>query len=156
MTLGKLILPSLLLCAQVNAQLLHPTASMPSFSVVSIHPSNPTDELSHGSTTADSYRAERTTIREVLAHAFGLGYEDELTNPPSWVIDDHFDIQAKLDDDQMATLNKLNRGDRDEQLRLMMQSMLAERFHLTYHFAMRHLPLYQLEIAKSGLRCRLT
>ena len=66
---------------------------------------------------------------------------------------DHFDIQGKLDDDQVASLRKLNRIDHDEQIRLMVQSMLVERFHLTYHFETRELPVYLLEIAKSGLKC---
>jgi uncharacterized protein (TIGR03435 family) len=153
MTLRKLLLPGIFLCGQASAQLLHPALPMPSFSVVSIRPSKPNEEAPHGSTTVDTYRAERTTVREVLAYAFGLGYEDELANAPSWVTNDRFDVQGKLDDDQVAALGKLNRNDREGQMRLMMQSMLAERFHLTYHFETRHLAVYQLEIAKSGLRC---
>ena len=72
MTSGKFFLFGILLCGQAGAQLLHPASSMPSFSVVSVRPSNPSEELPHGSTTVDTYRAERTTLREVLAYAFGL------------------------------------------------------------------------------------
>jgi uncharacterized protein (TIGR03435 family) len=126
---------------------------MPSFDVVSVRPTNPNEDLSHGSVSPDSYRAERTTIKQILDYAFGLGYEKELANAPSLITNDHFNIQGKLDDEQVASLRKLSRDDRDEQMRLMVQSMLVERFHLTYHFETRELPVYLLEIAKGGLKC---
>ena len=153
MTLSKLLLPGILLCGQASAQLLHPVSPMPSFSVDSVRPTDPNEDLSHGGVSPDSYRADRTTLKDVLGYAFGLGYDHELVNAPSWITNDHFDIQGKLDDDQVANLRKLSRDDRDEQMRLMVQSILAERFHLTYHFETRELPVYLLQIAKSGLKC---
>ena len=153
MTLSRFLLPGILLCGQASAQLLHPVSPMPSFSVDSVRPTDPNEELSHGGVSPDSYRADRTTLKDVLGYAFGLGYDKELVNAPSWTTNDHFDIQGKLDDDQVANLRTLSRDDRDEQMRLMVQSILAERFHLTYHFETRELPVYLLQIAKSGLKC---
>jgi uncharacterized protein (TIGR03435 family) len=153
MTLSRLLLPGVLLCGVASAQLLHPASPMPSFAVVSARPASPNEDRSGGGTSPDSYRAERTTIKDVLAYAFGLGYEHELVDAPSWVTNDRFDIQGKLDDDQVAGLRKLSRDDREEQMRLMAQAMLVERFHLAYHFETRELPVYLLEIAKSGLKC---
>ena len=143
----------MLLSGGASAQLLHPAASMPSFAVVSVRPTNPNQELSHGGVSPDSYSAERTTMEQVLAYAFGLGYEHELINAPSWLTHEHFDVQGKLDDDQVASLRKLGRDDREERMRRMVQSMLTERFNLRYHFETRELPVYLLEIAKGGLKC---
>jgi uncharacterized protein (TIGR03435 family) len=126
---------------------------MPSFDVVSVRPSQQGEGFKGGSTTVAAYRRERIPLSEVLSYAFGMAYEQELVNAPSWVTSEPFDIQARLNDDQIAALGKLSRDDREEQMRLMMQSMLAERFHLTYHFETRQLPLYQLEVAKGGLKC---
>lgn len=154
MKLNKFILSGILLsCSLASAQLLHPTSPMPSFDVVSVRPTNPDQELSRGGVNPDSYRAERTTIEQVIAYAFGLGYDKELVNAPPWTTKERFDIQGKLDDEQVATLHKLSRNDSDEQMRLMVQSMLAERFHLTYHFETHVLPIYLLKIAKGGLKC---
>jgi uncharacterized protein (TIGR03435 family) len=153
MTLCRLLLPGILLCGVASAQLLHPATPMPSFAVTSVRATDPNADRSGGGTDLDSYRAERTTIEQVLAYAFGLGYEHELVDAPSWVNNDHFDIQGKLDDEQVASLRTLSRDDREEQMRLMVQSMLTERFHLRYHFETRELPVYVLEIAKSGLKC---
>jgi uncharacterized protein (TIGR03435 family) len=153
MVLRALFLPCILLCGGASAQLLHPASSMPSFAVVSVRPTDPNQDLSHGGVSTDSYHAERTTLKDVLGYAFGLGYDKELVNAPSWTTNEHFDIQGKLDDDQVAARRKLSRDDRDEQMRLMVQSMLVERFHLAYHFESRDLPTYLLQIAKGGLKC---
>jgi bla regulator protein BlaR1 len=153
MNLIRLLLPCMLLCSVASAQLLHPTSPMPRFDVVSVRPTNPNQDLGHGSVSPDSYRAERTTIKQVIDYAFGLGYNKELANAPAWVTEDHFNIQGKVDEEQVARLHKLSRDDRDEQMRLMMQSMLSERFHLAYHFETRELPVYLLQIAKGGLKC---
>ena len=83
MTLSRLLLPGILLCSLGPAQLLHPASPMPSFAVVSVRPTNPNEELSHGGVSPDSYSAERSTLEQVLDYAFGLGYEHELVNAPS-------------------------------------------------------------------------
>jgi uncharacterized protein (TIGR03435 family) len=154
MTSIRVFLFVLLLCGVARAQLLHPASPMPGFAVTSVHPTDPSVEMSHGGTTADSYRQERTTLRDVIAYAFGAGYDHELVNMPSWVTNERFDVQGKLDDDQVAMRRSMSRDDREEQMRLMVQTMLAERFHLKYHFETRDLPVYNLEIAKSGLKCQ--
>jgi|HubBroStandDraft_5_1064220.scaffolds.fasta_scaffold27357_2 uncharacterized protein (TIGR03435 family) len=153
MTLGRLLLPCILLCGTASAQLLHPASPMPGFAVVSVRPANPNRDDSNAGFSADTYRAEGATIKDVLSYAFGLGYDRELVNAPSWVASQHFDITGKLEDDQAAIQRKLSRDDRDAQMRLRVQSMLVERFHLTYHFETRQLPVYNLEIAKNGLKC---
>jgi uncharacterized protein (TIGR03435 family) len=153
MALRRIFLPGILLCGAACGQLLHPVSPMPSFAVVSVRPTDRSRELSGGGTDLDGYRSERTTMDRVLAYAFGLGFEHELVNAPAWVLHDRFDIQGKVDDEQVASLRKLSRNDHDEQMRLMVQSMLAERFGLKYHFETRELPVYVLEVAKSGLKC---
>ena len=142
-----------LVCARAEAQLLHPAPKLPSYSVVSIRPSNPSEEQTHGSTSPDLYRAERITLRELIAYAFGLGYEQELVGAPSWVLSDRFDVQAKLDDDQLADFQRLSRDGREEQMRLMMQAVLADRLQLMYHFSTRPLSVFELQLAKSGFKC---
>jgi uncharacterized protein (TIGR03435 family) len=153
MTLCRVLLPGILLWGVAGAQLLHPATPMPSFAVVSVRATDPNAERSGGGTSPDSYRAERTTMEQVLAYAFGLGYEHELVGAPAWVAKEPFDIQGKLDEEQVAALRKLGRDDREEQMRWMVQSMLTERFQLRYHFETRELPVYVLEVAKGGLKC---
>ena len=142
-------------CCEATAQLLHPVPKQPAYSVVSIRPSDPSESEPHGSVTEDMYHAERTTVRDLIAYAFGLGFEQELVNAPPWVLNDRFDVQAKLDGDQLVDFRKLDRDEREEQMRLMMQSALADRLQLTYHFGTRFLSVYELRVAKGGFKCPL-
>jgi uncharacterized protein (TIGR03435 family) len=58
---------------------------------------------------------------------------------PKWVITDHFDIQARADGNPSK-----------DQMRLMMQSLLADRFKLAVHYETRRLPVFALVLAKPG------
>jgi bla regulator protein BlaR1 len=66
---------------------------------------------------------------------------------PKWVITDHFDIQARAE----GNPNKA-------QMRLMMQSLLADRFKLAVHFETRQLPstASALAISSATNRARLS
>jgi bla regulator protein blaR1 len=63
-----------------------------------------------------------------------------LPNLPNWLLSDRFDLEAK------AAGNNLS----SDQLRLVMQAVLADRFHLEAHYETRQLPVYALVLAKPG------
>ncbi|SDF49605.1 TIGR03435 family protein [Terriglobus roseus] len=154
MMLSKLFLLSLIVLAeQAPVPLLHPVSPMPSFSVVSVRLSKPDEQGTNSGVNQDSYHAERTTMKDVLAYAFGMGYDQELDGGPSWMRNERFDINGKLDPEEAASIKSMSRDDREEKMRLMVQSLLKERFHLTYHFEAREMPVYRLQIAKGGLKC---
>lgn len=58
---------------------------------------------------------------------------------PKWMIDDRFDIQGR------AAGNPT-----EDQYRLMVQSLLADRFKMTAHFETRQGPVYALVLARPG------
>ena len=62
-----------------------------------------------------------------------------LARLPKWVDTDAFDIEAK------AAGNPTK-----DQMRLMMQSLLAERFHLAVHYETQEMPAYALTLTKPG------
>ena len=137
-------------------QILHANGPRPSFEVASIRPSPPDEEgrnfIGPGG-HADSFRVRGVTIKKLISYAYGLGYDGELSGGPKWIGTDRFDIEAKPDEAEVAALGKLSRDDRDEQMRLMLQSLLAERFDLKVSSAKRELPMYTLVVAKGGLKC---
>jgi uncharacterized protein (TIGR03435 family) len=59
---------------------------------------------------------------------------------PKWVKTESFDIEARAP----------NSNATKDQMRLMMQSLLAERFHLAAHFESQTLPAFALVLAKPG------
>lgn len=64
----------------------------------------------------------------------------ELSHLPKWADTDHYSIEAR------ATTGHVTK----DQMRLMMQSLLADRFHLAVHFENRELPVFELRLAKAG------
>lgn len=64
---------------------------------------------------------------------------------PDWLGSQRFDIAGKLPDGS-------SRSDVNE----MLQTLLAERFQLKVHREMKELPVYALEVAKTGLKATQT
>jgi uncharacterized protein (TIGR03435 family) len=68
-----------------------------------------------------------------------------LTKPrvigPEWLDKDRFDIAGKSPE-----------GVPDSELRPMLQSLLKERFHLAVHSETREMPVYDLVVAKGGVK----
>jgi uncharacterized protein (TIGR03435 family) len=58
---------------------------------------------------------------------------------PKWVASDRFNIQAKAEGNPTK-----------DQMRLMMQSLLVDRFQLAVHFETQELPVFALTLAKPG------
>lgn len=80
--------------------------------------------------------------------AFAYRVDDfRVIGGPSWIRDDRFDVNAKAAGEAPS-----------EQLRLMMQSLLEERFALVAHKEQREMPIFSLVLARedgrlgSGLR----
>jgi uncharacterized protein (TIGR03435 family) len=59
---------------------------------------------------------------------------------PDWVINDRFNIQARTETIDVTK----------DQLRLMMRSLIAERFNLSVHYESRQISVYGLEMIRSG------
>jgi uncharacterized protein (TIGR03435 family) len=77
---------------------------------------------------------------EVALRMAGLGYWAGLgMNVPAWVKDAHYDIEARA----LAGATK-------DQMRLMMQSLLAERFKLAVHKETRQALVFAITLEKPG------
>ncbi len=63
-----------------------------------------------------------------------------LSQLPKWVTADRFDIEARAAEGNPTK----------DQMRLMMQSLLADRFKFAVHIETRQLPVYGLVLEKSG------
>jgi uncharacterized protein (TIGR03435 family) len=78
------------------------------------------------------------TARDIVLEAYHLT-DYQLSGGPDWFDNDRFDLEAKA-----ATPADEN------QLRLMLQTLLAERFKLVARRATKEMPVYALTVAKSG------
>jgi uncharacterized protein (TIGR03435 family) len=89
-----------------------------------------------------SYRGN--SLRELIMAAFGLRRPEQLSGP-DWLEKQRFDIVAKIP-----------AGATKDQVDPMLRNLLAERFKMELHHEIRNLPIYELTVAKGGLRLRAT
>src|SRR5205814_1221464 len=76
-------------------------------------------------------------------------YNDyQIIGSPEWIQTDRFSIEAKAEGDARQVPA--------EEMRLMVQSLLEDRFQLKVHQETRQLPLYDLVIAKGGTKMKLS
>jgi uncharacterized protein (TIGR03435 family) len=83
------------------------------------------------------------TLKMVIALAWRL-QEFQISGGPAWVGSDRFDIEAKA----------AERNADPDQLRLMLQSLLADRFQLRFHRETKESSVYALVVGKDGLKMR--
>jgi uncharacterized protein (TIGR03435 family) len=82
-----------------------------------------------------------TTAAKVILEAYRLKPE-QISGGPDWLYFDRFQLQAKAE------------GAGEDQLRLMLQTLLGERFHLVTHRETRRMPVYFLVPDHGGPKLR--
>jgi uncharacterized protein (TIGR03435 family) len=116
----------------------------PSFEVASIRPHN-----TPVTTVGISVSGSRVTV--VAYGLLGLLMDAYKLEPyqiiggPKWMDSDRFDIAAKAEGDGAPA---------PAQVGQMLQSLLADRFHLQVHRGTRELPLYVLVVGRAGSKMR--
>jgi len=104
-------------------------------------PSNFPLDPSAGYVATNGRLSAQSPLSGYIQFAYKLwGYEVDLSHLPKWVYSDRYTIEARA-----ATSNPTK-----DQMRLMMQSLLADRFQFTAHFEVREIPVLELRLAKAG------
>jgi len=114
----------------------------PEFDVASIKPSQPSPDgrirvQMGGDPGMD--RMTNVTLRDYLRAAYGV--KDFQISGPDWLNTERFDIMAKMPADTSK-----------EQLNLMRQKLLEDRFKLVLHREKKTMPVYALVVGKGGLK----
>jgi uncharacterized protein (TIGR03435 family) len=132
--LGVSVLISLLVPAAAFGQ----SAQVPSFEVVSVRPAAPSQARGgRASASGDRVSYVNTTLNNVLVRAYQVkGYQ---IDGPSWIFTERYDIVAKAPDNTPK-----------DQIPLMLQTLLADRFRLKLHRETRELPIYALLFVKES------
>nr|HEV7955142.1 TIGR03435 family protein [Candidatus Acidoferrales bacterium] len=93
--------------------------------------------------TGARFRAS-SPLKDYIEFAYKVWPSEELRREfsrlPKWVSDDRYTIEAKAPIDNPTK----------DQMRLMMQSLLADRFQLVVHFDAREVPVFELRLVKAG------
>jgi uncharacterized protein (TIGR03435 family) len=80
------------------------------------------------------------TVKLLIAAAYDLNPRT-ISGGPAWIGSDHYDILALTPGDVQPS--------HDKQM-LMLQSLLADRFKLTFHREQKEFSIYELSVAKGG------
>jgi uncharacterized protein (TIGR03435 family) len=96
-----------------------------------------------------NFSATYATVKLLIEYAYSLP-QTQVIGGPEWLNSSRFDIKAKTSASLSDQLHNLpsNQGKLDK--RLMLRSLLADRFKLTAHQETRELPIFALVVAKSG------
>jgi uncharacterized protein (TIGR03435 family) len=135
---------------QVRAQSTQTTgAPLPSFEVASIKPNRSQEDRFFISMAPGRFTATGATTKFLIEEAYNVK-DFQVSGGPSWINSERYDIDAKEEDSLVEELQKLPPDQRAEQIRLRVQSLLADRFKLTFHREAKELPVYALVVAKNG------
>jgi uncharacterized protein (TIGR03435 family) len=120
-------------------------AQVSSFEVASVKPVNPPAGphvvsliVNHG-----KLNIEAAELRQIVGLAYAI-QRVRVQGGPEWADSDQFDIVAKAGNPDAT---------RDE-IRSMLQTLLAERFKLVVHRETKQLPAYTLVVGKSGSKLK--
>jgi uncharacterized protein (TIGR03435 family) len=124
-------------------------ASAPQFDVAAIHPHNPAPhERSHIVSENGRFTIINVDLKAIIQWAYDLP-ESRIVAGPSWLGSARWDIEAKAENALDTQKNYDSEAARQEKRR-MVQSLLADRFHLAVHYETRELPIYELVVGKGG------
>jgi uncharacterized protein (TIGR03435 family) len=113
-----------------------PVAPSPTFEVAVIRQTDPTAQGKYGGMRGRQFYASNVTLAYMISFAYGL-HPNQITGGPAWLDADRFDLVATPNTPNEPTL---------EQLRVMMQKLLAERFRLSFHNIRKPLNMYVLAL----------
>jgi len=90
----------------------------------------------------------------LLNYRPSLGDDNWLRKAPGWVNSDLYSVEGKTDNPAAKAANGRGRGDGDRVLEQMLQVALEDRFQLKLHQETHDVPMYNLTVAKGGLRLK--
>ncbi len=137
------IISTALLCGAAFGQSTEPP---PAFEAADVHASAPSTNpfMRGGVLRGGRYELKSATMVDLIRTAYDVDGETVIGGP-SWLESDRYDVIAK------APLSTS-----PETLRIMLQSLLADRFQLKVHHDSQPLPVYALTVGKRKLQLKET
>ena len=134
--------------AQAPGALGNDAAGHPVFEVASVKANKSGDNrIGIGFPPGGRFRATNAPLRELIAIAYGTPQPlpaFQISGGPKWIESERFDIVAKAAGDPRP-----GPDGPPSQMVVMLQGLLAERFHLVVHRETKEMPIYALVLARS-------
>jgi uncharacterized protein (TIGR03435 family) len=127
-----------ILAAAVSAQ----QPSTAAFEVASIKVSTEPPGSSSWNSRTGTLWMRNVTLKYCIQAAYSVK-DFQISGGPKWIEEDRYNIDAKADGPA-----------KDPELMAMLQTLLADRFHLSLHRETKPFPGYALVVAKGGLKIK--
>ncbi len=114
----------------------------PAFEVATIKPSDPASQGQIITLRGAEVITTNVTVHDLINLAYWL-HPKQLTGGPAWTESDKFDMAGKPDVPGQPNV---------DQMKMMIQKLLADRFQLKFHFEKRDLSAYAVRITKTGAK----
>jgi uncharacterized protein (TIGR03435 family) len=117
-------------------------SASPGVEVATIKPSQPGRPGKIFTVQGQRFVTANTTAADLISFAYSV-QQKQLSGGPVWLDSDKFDLAVQPDTEGMPNQN---------QLKVMLQKVLADRFQLAFHREKRELSVYAIVAAKSGAK----
>jgi uncharacterized protein (TIGR03435 family) len=114
----------------------------PVFEVATIKPSDPARPGQIVTLRGVEVITTNTTVRDLINLAYWL-HPKQVTGGPAWMESEKYDMAGKPDAPGQPNV---------DQMKMMIQKLLADRFQLKFHFEKRDLSAYAVGITKAGTK----
>jgi uncharacterized protein (TIGR03435 family) len=114
----------------------------PAFEVATIRPSDPARPGQIVTLRGAEVITTNVTVHDLINLAYWL-HPKQLTGGPAWTDSEKYDMAGKPDAPGQPNV---------DQMKMMIQKLLADRFQLKFHFEKRDLSAYAVRIAKTGAK----
>lgn len=127
------------------------TSPRPAFEAATIKPTAADPALNESmQNTPARFSARSISVKALIIYAYRV-LDMQVSGESGWLATEKFDIEAKKPEGSGGGGIM-----RDDQLSLMLQSLLADRFGLVSHREKKELPVYSLVVSKGGPRLLAT
>jgi uncharacterized protein (TIGR03435 family) len=119
-----------------------PANAKPEFTVATIKPSRPDAPRGGYGFRGQDVTTTNVTVNWLIKFAYNM-HAHQISGGPAWLESDKYDVVGRPD-----TPGQPNR----DQMKLMIQKLLADRFQLKFHIEKRELPVYAMVVLKTGAK----
>jgi uncharacterized protein (TIGR03435 family) len=123
-----------------------PADAKPKFDVLTVKPSDPNRPGKLFTVRGRHVKTINTNVNDLITFAYGL-HARQIVDGPAWFGTEKFDLDGVPDVEGQPS---------SEQLKMLIQNALTERFKLTFHHGQRELSVYALTVGKGGPKMTVT
>jgi uncharacterized protein (TIGR03435 family) len=117
-----------------------PASAVPTFEVATVKPSNPDLQGKGFTVRGREVLTINTTVRDLIAFAYSV-HPRQIVRGPGWLETEKFDVTGQPDIEGVPN---------QQQMRTLVQKLLADRFKVTFHREKQELPIYALVVGPKG------